>query len=78
MEKIKRSRFRIYFGKQLMGLADELDVGGEVMMRIKFRPLSFDLRNRAHDGMTHCHKEAEKLYGVSWGLAVEIKNSVCL
>ena len=50
-----------------MGLADELDVGGEVMMIIKFRPLSFDLRNRAHDGMIHCHKEAEKLYGVELG-----------
>ena len=59
-----------------MGLVDESDMGGEVMMRIKFRSLSFDLRNRAHDGMICCHKEAEEQYSVNWGYAVRIKNSV--
>jgi hypothetical protein len=46
------------------------------MMRIKFRSLSFDLKNRAHDGMICCHKEAEEQYSVNWGYAVRIKNSV--
>lgn len=51
-----------------MGLVDESDMGGEVVMRIKFRSLSFDLRNRAHDGMIYCHKEAEEQYSVSQGM----------
>lgn len=59
-----------------MGLVDELDMGGDVIMRVKFRSLSFDLRNRAHDGMIYCHKEAEEQYSVNQGYAVRIKNSV--
>lgn len=47
-----------------MGLVDESDMGGEVMMRIKFRSLSFDLRNRAHDGMICC-QEAEEQHSVN-------------
>ena len=48
-----------------MGIVDESDMGGEVMMRIKFRTLSFDLRNRARFGMICCHKEAEEQYSVN-------------
>lgn len=58
-----------------MGLVDVSDMGGEVMMRIKFRSLSFDLRNRAHDGMIYCHKQAEGQYSVNQEYAVRIKNS---
>lgn len=64
------------FEEQLMALADELDVGSEVMTRIKFGYLSFDLRKRIHDGIIHSYEEAEEQYSVGWGFAVEINHSV--
>lgn len=36
-----------------MKLTEVLNMGGEVMTRIKIGLLSFDLRNRAHDGMIY-------------------------
>lgn len=58
-----------------MGLADELDVGGEIMARIKVGPFHFYLRKRAHDDIIYCHEEAEQ-YGVGWRFALGMKNSV--
>lgn len=49
------------FQEQLIKLEDVLNVVGEVMKRIKIGLLSFDLRNRAHDGIIYYHEEAEEL-----------------
>lgn len=58
-----------------MALADKLNVGSEIITRIKFGHLSFYMRKRTHDSMIHCYEEAEQ-YSVGWGLSREINNFV--
>lgn len=54
-----------------MKLEDVLNVGGEVMTRIKIGLLNFDLRKRTHGDMIYYYEEAEEPYGVGWGCDME-------